>query len=96
MFSIFPNGSLRWISKAIGNATQNSVTTPSIHPDGYVYYIHNNQTKVVVLSTKDGSLHKEYNVVELGYLEPPILLGREVMYLLGFQGSSIVIYPVKL
>ena len=97
VYSMFPNGTLRWISKAIGNGTLNSVNSPSVHPAGHIYFIHNDDTRVVALSAKDGSLYKVYSLTEqLGFLEPPILLGNEMMYLLGFKGSTIAIYTVKL
>ena len=94
---MYPNGTLRWISDAIGNSTLNSVNSPSVHPGGYIYFIHNDDSKVVALSAKDGSLHKAYDIAEpLGFLEPPILLGNQMMYLIGFKGSAIAIYTVKL
>ena len=96
-YSIYPNGTLRWISNAIGNGTLNSVNSPSVHPAGHIYFIHNDDTKVVALSAKDGSLHKVYDITEqLGFLEPPVLLGDQMMYLLGFKGNAIAIYTVKL
>lgn len=95
-YSVYPNGTLRWISDAIENSTLNSVNSPSIHPAGYIYFIHNDDTKVITLSAKDGSLYKVYDIKQLGYLEPPILLGNQMMYLLGFKGDAIAIYTVKL
>ena len=107
VFSIFPNGSLRWISPATANAASTRILSPSIHPDGYVYYFHNvvdhenNATiQVLALSTKDGSLHKKYNIRQTYYIEPPILLGRRVMYLVGISSldpiETFVIYSVEL
>ena len=109
MFSIFPNGSLRWITPATANASSDRIISPSIHPDGYVYYVysvvdHDNEVtrQVLALSTRDGSLHKKYNVLQryYMYIEPPILLGSEVMYLVAIrlvqQQFFFVIYSVEL
>ena len=61
----------------------------------------NNATiQVLALSTKDGSLHKKYNIRQTYYIEPPILLGRRVMYLVGINSldpiETFVIYSVEL
>lgn len=87
---------MRWLSNKFGNSTLGSVTPPSIHPDGFVYFIHQNGTVVYRLATKDGSLNKTYSVPELGYFEPPILVGSKFVYVVGFEGSAVVIVPVEL
>ena len=58
--------------------------------------------QVLALSTRDGSLHKKYDVLQqyYMYIEPPILLGSEVMYLVAItivqQRFIFVIYSVEL
>ena len=102
IFSIYPNGTLKWISPPIGKYVWNFATnSPSIHPNGYIYAIHNDCTKVIAVKSKDGSLYQVYNIPDpLGFFEPPILLGQEMMYLIGFVNTSvddsISIYPMKL
>ena len=75
-----------------------STPSPSLHPKGIVYFIYSNATAsfITSLSTKDGSRIKEYSVVQLGYLEPPIIVGDSFMYLVGFLGSAIQMYPLLL
>ena len=96
MFSLNTDGSLRWQSDKFGNSTLGSVTPPSIHPEGLVYFIHQNGTVVYCLATKDGSVSKTYVVPKLGYFEPPILVGSKFMYTVGFEGSAVAIVPVEL
>lgn len=96
MFSLNTDGSLRWLSKKFGNSTLGSVTPPSIHPEGIVFFIHQNGTVVYCLATKDGSLSKSYGVPKLGYFEPPLLVGSKFMYIVGFQDSAVAILPVEL
>ena len=72
------------------------MTPPSIHPDGYTYFIHQNGTVVYRLLTKDGTLDKTYSVPQLGYFEPPIIVGTKFMYLIGFNGSAVTILPFEL
>ncbi len=96
MFSLTPSGFLRWQSAKFGNSSLGSVTPPSIHPDGYTYFIHQNGTVVYRLMTRDGSLDKTYSVPKLGYFEPPILVGSMFMYLIGFEGSAVSIVPIEL
>ena len=96
MFSLTSNGSLRWLSNKFGHSTLGSVTPPSVHPHGYTYFIHQNGTVVYRLLTKDGTLDKAYVVPELGYFEPPILVGTQFMFLIGFNGNAVTILPVEL
>jgi hypothetical protein len=89
-------GNLRWSSAEFGNATANSVTSLSIHPHGIVYFIHNNHTMMAALSTSSGRLIRSYSIENLGYLEPPILLGDSFVYLVGLFGNSVRIHSVEM
>ena len=94
VISVYQNGKLRWKSDPIGEPGPNSITSPSIHPrENTIYFIHNSQTNVYALNSEDGSLRKSYSVPRLGYLEPPLIVESGFMYLIGFNGSSISIYP---
>ena len=94
VISLDKKGNLRWASKIFGNATANSVTSPSLHPSGVLYFIHNNHTSLIALSTSTGDLVGSYNIENLGYLEPPILLGDSFIYLIGIFGNSIRVYSI--
>ena len=101
VYSVNADGSLRWISKEYGPTPPNYgvLPSPSIHPKGYVFIIHYNHTIVLAFSTVDGSLYKSYDIPHLLYLEPPILVGDALMYLMGYsasESSDTVIYAMEL
>lgn len=101
VYSVNADGSLRWISKEYGSTPPNYgiLLPPAIHPKGYVFIIHYNHTTVLAFSTDDGSLYQSYEVPHLLYLEPPILLGNALMYLMGYttaENPDSVIYAVKI
>ena len=71
--------------------------SPSLHPKGLVYFIHSNESVLISLCIQDGSLHKMYDIASLGYLEPPIIVGDNLVYLFGFtDSSSVVMYPLMI
>lgn len=94
VYSVYPNGSLRWISEVYGEPNRYFSISPSLHPRGILYFIHSNESALIALSTQDGSFHKLYEIVPLPYLEPPIIVGDSMIYLFGFVDSSIVMYPL--
>ena len=96
VFSLFPNGYLRWASHKFGNSSRGITVSPSIHPLGKIFFIHDNQKEVYQMDIDDGRNVKVYQVPELGYLEPPLLLGDVMMYIMGFNGSAITILTLKI
>eukprot|EP00731_Ephydatia_muelleri_P034084 Em0047g3a len=90
-YSVYPNGSLRWISEVYGEPNPYFSISPSLHPGGLLYFIHSNESVLIALSTQDGLLHKWYEITSLPYFEPPIIVGDSMIYLFGFAESSIVI-----
>ena len=93
-YSVYPNGSLRWISEVYGEPNPYFSISPSLHPGGLLYFIHSNESVLIALSTQDGLLHKWYEITSLPYFEPPIIVGDSMIYLFGFAESSIVMYPL--
>ena len=96
MFSVFPSGNIRWKSKLFGNIPDkvHYANTPSIHPDGHVYFINSNYSTLFVLSTEDGSVVKSYNItcqyLDCVYTQPPIIVGSVFLYL---TRLSLYMYP---
>lgn len=84
MFSLNSKGKKRWASPIFGSKKNNTCGgwSPSLHPKGYVYFIHSNKTVMFSLSTADGSVANIYkgstNTSQFTY--PPILVGEKFMY----------------
>ena len=93
-FAVNSNGTVLWQSQQFGTSgypfdTQLKLS-PSIHPKGLLYFIDVSSTKLIALSTADGSLVKVYPIPEVvatdnGCIEPPILVGDEVVYVIKMQ-----------
>ena len=59
-----------------------------------MYFFHSDGGALLALSTQDGLLHKRYEITPLSYYEPPLIVGNSMIYLFGFAGNSIVMYPL--
>ncbi len=100
MFSVFPNGNIRWKSKFFGNNPNpweipvTVAITPSLHPDDRVYFINSNHTTLFALATKDGSLVKSFNIThqDFYYVQLPIVVGKKFLYLLRFSIDGFPYY----
>ena len=92
VYSIDSKGNKRWFSSIFGKEKNNTCGSwsPSLHPKGFVYFIHSNKTVMYSLSTTDGSVASIYkgstNTTQFTY--PPILVGEKFFYVV--MGSPTV------
>ena len=94
VFAVNSNGTVFWQSQQFGTSGYpfdiQLKLSPSIHPKGLLYFIDASTTKLIALSTADGSLVKIYPIPELaatdnGCFEPPIIVGDEFVYVIKLQ-----------
>ena len=97
VYSVDANGNKRWSSKIFGSETYNTCDAynPSIHPSGYVYFVHSKNTEMYALSTKDGSLVSTYTAEDRIFISPPALVGKELLYVGEGADFSMTVESIK-
>lgn len=97
VFSLYPNGTLRWLSEVFGSCTSGTggLAVDSVHKSLYFYYCDN---RLVKLSSEDGSVKDIYDLIPQldTTVDPVILVGSKFAWRFGYTLNDFVIHTVVL